>query len=116
MALSTQDITRMSPLLHADVLRYIREGIRIARADYPHQSRKAFRSTMQTISITRASTSTITSVSRTIYDFKYILLHCCIAAMQQYPARPPHRQAVESRKTELGPQHCEPKTIFRNRS
>ena len=43
--------TRISPLLHADALRYIREGIGVAHADYPHQSRQAFLSTVQGIRI-----------------------------------------------------------------
>ena len=41
---------RISPLVYIDALRYIREGIRVAHADYPHQLRQAFRSPLETIS------------------------------------------------------------------
>ena len=67
---------RMPPLLHADALSYIAQGIRIAHAEYLHHPRQAFLSTMQTISITRTSTCTIASVSRTTYH-----LHCFIASL-----------------------------------
>ena len=35
---------RKFPLLHIDALRYIREGIRVTYADYPHQPCQAFQS------------------------------------------------------------------------
>ena len=66
--------TRMPPLLYADTLRYIREGIGVAHADYPHQPRQIFRSTMQTISIRHFYTQhTLQAyhVPRTISVFPY---------------------------------------------
>ena len=71
--------TQMPPLLHADAFSYIAQGICVAHADYPHQQRKAFLSTMQTISITRAPTTKKPSVSRITYHLRF--LHCCIAPL-----------------------------------
>jgi len=41
----------MPPVLYADALRYIREGIGVAHADYPHQPRQASPSPVQGIHI-----------------------------------------------------------------